>query len=333
RCARMLRLRCKTKNGSHVMLGLTPQSCVQELKSKVEELTGIPCPVQKIMVGYPPSSLDLRNGDARLKDLPVKSGRTGQKPGGRRPKGPFLWGVCVCVVFHRGHTHRGGGEDQGQASGAVGHHQSPPPGRVPPAGPPGGPGRQLLPLHQRLLRGGGGRLRPRLCPRDAGPHRPDGVQRPRRLLGGGAGEDQRAVLRVDKAGRHLGGRHRAVHPVQVLPVRDLRGGHADGARGPLRRGRGLPEARAAHLRRHPLRPAAERAARLRRPAPHHLLHQRRRHPGPGPGAGRRRPPQAPVHRRHTASLCAAWCARRALVGQKEAREHAKETGHTSFGEV
>ncbi|XP_077430505.1 ubiquitin thioesterase OTU1 isoform X2 [Vanacampus margaritifer] len=72
----MLRLRCKTKNGTHVMQGLTHQSCVQELKSKVEELTGIPCEVQKIMVGYPPSSLDLHNGDARLKDYPIKSGDT-----------------------------------------------------------------------------------------------------------------------------------------------------------------------------------------------------------------------------------------------------------------
>ncbi|XP_061742017.1 ubiquitin thioesterase OTU1 [Nerophis ophidion] len=72
----MLRLRCKTKNGSHVMQGLTHQSCVRELKRKVEELTGIPCEVQKIMVGYPPSSLDLRNGDAHLKDYPIKSGDT-----------------------------------------------------------------------------------------------------------------------------------------------------------------------------------------------------------------------------------------------------------------
>lgn len=71
---RMLRLRCKAKNGTHLMQGLTHQSCVQELKHKVEELTGIPCDVQKIMVGYPPSSLDLRNGDATLKDYPIKSG-------------------------------------------------------------------------------------------------------------------------------------------------------------------------------------------------------------------------------------------------------------------
>ncbi|KAJ8378377.1 hypothetical protein AAFF_G00243350 [Aldrovandia affinis] len=72
----MLRLRCKAKNGTHLMQGLTHQSCVQELKDKVEELTGIPCDVQKIMVGYPPSSLDLRNGDAHLKDYPIKSGDT-----------------------------------------------------------------------------------------------------------------------------------------------------------------------------------------------------------------------------------------------------------------
>jgi len=72
----MLRLRCKAKNGTHLMQGLTHQSCVQELKHKVEELTGIPCHVQKIMVGYPPSSLDLRNGDASLQDYPIKSGDT-----------------------------------------------------------------------------------------------------------------------------------------------------------------------------------------------------------------------------------------------------------------
>ena len=56
------------------MQGLSQHSCVQELKSKVEELTGIPCDVQKILVGYPPSSLDLRNGHAHLKDYPIKSG-------------------------------------------------------------------------------------------------------------------------------------------------------------------------------------------------------------------------------------------------------------------
>lgn len=70
----MLRLRCKTKNGSHVLQGLTPQSRVRELKAKVQELTGIPCDLQKILVGYPPAGLDLRSGEAHLKDHPIKSG-------------------------------------------------------------------------------------------------------------------------------------------------------------------------------------------------------------------------------------------------------------------
>ncbi|XP_026880712.2 ubiquitin thioesterase OTU1 isoform X2 [Electrophorus electricus] len=53
-----------------------PKRRSEELKDKVEQLTGIPCDVQKIMVGYPPSSLDLRNGDASLKDYPIQSGDT-----------------------------------------------------------------------------------------------------------------------------------------------------------------------------------------------------------------------------------------------------------------
>ncbi|KAG7478467.1 hypothetical protein MATL_G00080980 [Megalops atlanticus] len=72
----MLRLRCKAKNGTHLLQGLTQQSCVQELKDRIEQLTGIPCQLQKIMVGFPPSSLDLRDSAALLRDCPVKSGDT-----------------------------------------------------------------------------------------------------------------------------------------------------------------------------------------------------------------------------------------------------------------
>ncbi|XP_072133932.1 ubiquitin thioesterase OTU1 [Mobula birostris] len=72
----MLRLRCKAKNGTHLMQGLTSSSSVQELKDKVEELTGVPCALQKIMVGYPPCCLDLHNGELALKDCPIKSGDT-----------------------------------------------------------------------------------------------------------------------------------------------------------------------------------------------------------------------------------------------------------------
>ncbi|XP_053508899.1 ubiquitin thioesterase OTU1 isoform X3 [Ictalurus furcatus] len=96
----MLRLRCKAKNGTHLMQGLTHQSCVQELKDKVEELTGIPCGVQKIMVGYPPSSLDLRNGHAHLKDYPIKSESgvsTDRQLRGTSGKCPFP--VCMFSWF------------------------------------------------------------------------------------------------------------------------------------------------------------------------------------------------------------------------------------------
>lgn len=78
-----------------------------------------------------------------------------------------------------------------------------------------------------------------------------------------------------------GGGHRGLHPVQVLPVRDLCGGHSDGASGSIWGGCWIPQTCAAHLRRHPLRPPAERDARLRRSAPDYLLHHGRRHPGSG----------------------------------------------------
>ncbi|XP_032898877.1 ubiquitin thioesterase OTU1 [Amblyraja radiata] len=72
----MLRLQCKAKNGTHLMRGLTSTSSVQELKDKVEELTGVPSALQKILVGFPPTSLDLRNGDLALKDCAINSGDT-----------------------------------------------------------------------------------------------------------------------------------------------------------------------------------------------------------------------------------------------------------------
>ena len=80
------------------MQGLTHQSCVQELKTKVEELTGIPCDVQKIMVGYPPSSLDLRNGDAHLKDYPIKSGMLSNIHRWHELKSLYLWFVSSQLV-------------------------------------------------------------------------------------------------------------------------------------------------------------------------------------------------------------------------------------------
>ena len=222
----------------------------------------------------------------------------------------FMWIVTItitvshwCVIVHRRHSHCGGREKQAKASGPSHCDQSAAAGSLTRAGTPRGPSRQLLPLHQCVLCGGRGRVRPRVCPGDAEPHRPDRVQRPGGVLRSGAGQDQRGVLHLDQPGRHLGRSHRGVHPVQVLPVRDLRGGHSDGPGGPVRGGRRLPQARAAHLRRHPLRPAAERDPRLRHAPPDYLLHHGRRDPGPRPRAGGRGSAQAAVHGRKP--LCAA----------------------------
>ncbi|XP_044144298.1 ubiquitin thioesterase OTU1 [Bufo gargarizans] len=72
----MLRLRCKTREGTHLLQGLTDLSSVRELQERIAGLTGISGPTQRVMVGYPPASLDLADGDAALRDLPIKSGDT-----------------------------------------------------------------------------------------------------------------------------------------------------------------------------------------------------------------------------------------------------------------
>ncbi|XP_063811256.1 ubiquitin thioesterase OTU1 [Pseudophryne corroboree] len=72
----MLRLRCKTREGTHLLQGLTDVSSVRELQEHIAGVTGISGPTQRVMVGYPPASLDLSDGDATLRDLPIKSGDT-----------------------------------------------------------------------------------------------------------------------------------------------------------------------------------------------------------------------------------------------------------------
>ncbi|KAM9321024.1 ubiquitin thioesterase OTU1 [Gastrophryne carolinensis] len=71
----MLRLRCKTREGTHVLQGLTDISTVRELKERIASMPGISGPTQ-VMVGYPPTKLDLSNQDVALRDLAIKSGDT-----------------------------------------------------------------------------------------------------------------------------------------------------------------------------------------------------------------------------------------------------------------
>ncbi|XP_077337325.1 ubiquitin thioesterase OTU1 [Lithobates pipiens] len=72
----MMRLRCKTRQGTHLLQGLTDVSSVRELQELITGVSGISGPTQRVMVGYPPASLDLSDADAPLRELPIKSGDT-----------------------------------------------------------------------------------------------------------------------------------------------------------------------------------------------------------------------------------------------------------------
>lgn len=71
----MWRLRCKAKDGTHVLQGLSSRTRVRELQGQIAAITGIAPGCQRILVGYPPECLDLSNEDTILGDLPIQSGR------------------------------------------------------------------------------------------------------------------------------------------------------------------------------------------------------------------------------------------------------------------
>ncbi|XP_014447345.1 ubiquitin thioesterase OTU1 [Tupaia chinensis] len=70
----MWRLRCKAKDGTHVLQGLSSRTRVRELQGQIAAITGIAPSGQRILVGFPPECLDLSNGDTVLGDLPIQSG-------------------------------------------------------------------------------------------------------------------------------------------------------------------------------------------------------------------------------------------------------------------
>ncbi|XP_075926797.1 ubiquitin thioesterase OTU1 isoform X2 [Petromyzon marinus] len=74
--ATMLRLRCKSKSGTHAVAGLSERSSLRELQARLSEATGIAPAAQRIMAGFPPCDLDLARADASLSELHVKSGDT-----------------------------------------------------------------------------------------------------------------------------------------------------------------------------------------------------------------------------------------------------------------
>ncbi|NP_001090389.1 ubiquitin thioesterase OTU1 [Xenopus laevis] len=72
----MLRLRCKTREGTQLLQGLTDRSSIRELQERIAGVTGISGPLQRVMVGFPPLSLDLSDEEATLKNMSIKSGDT-----------------------------------------------------------------------------------------------------------------------------------------------------------------------------------------------------------------------------------------------------------------
>ncbi|KAM9149105.1 ubiquitin thioesterase OTU1 [Pangshura tecta] len=72
----MLRLRCKARSGSHPLPGLTAHSRLRELQAALAALTGVPAPAQRLLLGFPPRSLDLSDGERRLGELGIHSGDT-----------------------------------------------------------------------------------------------------------------------------------------------------------------------------------------------------------------------------------------------------------------
>ncbi|XP_057620724.1 ubiquitin thioesterase OTU1-like [Chionomys nivalis] len=70
----MWRLRCKAKGGTHILQGLSSRTRLQELQSQIAAITGIAPGSQRILVGYPPECLDLSDRDITLGDLPIQSG-------------------------------------------------------------------------------------------------------------------------------------------------------------------------------------------------------------------------------------------------------------------
>lgn len=75
---RMLRLRCKARSGTHPLPGLTAHSRLRDMQAALAALTGVPVPAQRLLLGFPPRSLDLSDGERRLGDLGIHSG---ERPG------------------------------------------------------------------------------------------------------------------------------------------------------------------------------------------------------------------------------------------------------------
>lgn len=71
-----LSLRCQSKSGQHYLTGLTLSSTIGKLKDMICEATKIPKDCIKVRQGYPPKVIDLTSEGKELSSLPFRSGDT-----------------------------------------------------------------------------------------------------------------------------------------------------------------------------------------------------------------------------------------------------------------
>lgn len=71
-----LHLRCQSKIGQHYLTGLTLSSTIGKLKDMICEATNIPRDCIKVRQGFPPKVIDISSDSKQLSSLPFRSGDT-----------------------------------------------------------------------------------------------------------------------------------------------------------------------------------------------------------------------------------------------------------------
>lgn len=115
----MLRLRCKARGGSQPLPGLTAHSRLRDMQAALAALTGVPAPAQRLLLGFPPRSLDLSDGERRLGDLGIHSGEGGRRRLGSAGLAELLPGRAG-LSSSFGAAPRGRGRRAGRGRGACG---------------------------------------------------------------------------------------------------------------------------------------------------------------------------------------------------------------------
>ncbi|XP_050664113.1 ubiquitin thioesterase OTU1 [Leptidea sinapis] len=71
-----LAIRVKSKNGQQVLKDLTSESTVGELKMFLSSLTGVSYDSISVLIGFPPKPIDISNNDKKLSEIGLRTGET-----------------------------------------------------------------------------------------------------------------------------------------------------------------------------------------------------------------------------------------------------------------